>query len=550
MPKKIPTPKKGACEYIEKISETVNSIYFQPTDQNEIKRIISQLPNKGSSGYDNISNKLLKCINDEISKPLCELFNASLEQGIFPSNMKLSEVILLHKGKSRDAAENYRPTSLLITISKVLEKLVYKRVYSFLDSNGSLYTSQYGFRSNHSTDNVVTELLGEVLKNLENKRYTLAIFLDLSKAFDTLEHEVVIKKLARYGIRGTCQEWFKSYLSNRTMRLKCRTSLNPEEVKSKTYDVNYGTPQGSCLGPLIFLIFCNDLHLHMEHTKCIQFADDTTIYLGSKNLNYLKYCIEQDLCILQDWFNANKLTLNLEKTVGMLFNPNQNHHNDNHIRIELNSKILPMVKSIKFLGTWIDNTLNWKTHLEKLSLRITSRNGLLRRGKNLLNSHALKVLYYAQIHSLIQYGIVLWGNMINKSQLKKLQKLQNISVRQIDSRKHTDEIFRVHGIPKVQQLITLENVKLWHKQQLNTLPSRIQQIMPEDHGKSTLLRNHKYKTRNKGVPKLPKAKTVHYQKSLFIKGLSDYQNLPLTVRNLKNCRQFTLKAKGILCETE
>ena len=431
--KKIPTPKKPVNEYIDKISETVNSMYFPPTDQNEIKRVISKLPNKGSSGYDSICNKLLKHIKDEISKPLCELFYASLEQGIFPSNMKLSEVIPLHKGKSRDLPENYRPISLLITISKVLEKLVYKRVYNFLDSNGSLYTSQYGFRSNHLTDNAVTELLGEVLKNLENKKYTLAIFLDLSKAFDTLEHEVVIKKLARYGIRGTCLEWFKSYLTNRSMRLKCRTSLSPEEVKSKTYDVNYGTPQGSCLGPLVFLVFCNDLHLHLEHTKCIQFADDTTIYTGSKNLNYLKYCIEQDLCTLQDWFNANKLTLNVEKTVRMLFSPNQNNHNDKNIKVELNSTILPMVQSVKFLGTWIDSTLNWKTHLEKLSLRITSRNCLLKRGKRLLNLHALKVLYYAQIHSLIQYGIVLWGNMINKSQVEKLQKLQNISVRQIDS---------------------------------------------------------------------------------------------------------------------
>ena len=305
---KIPNPKKDVDEYIKKIHETVNSMYFQPTDKTEIKRIIAQLPNKASSGYDNISNKLLKLLKGEISEPLSDLFNTSLEQGIFPSNMKLSEVIPLHKGKSCDAPENYRPISLLITISKVLEKLVYKRVYGFLDSNRSLYTSQYGFRSKHSTDNAVTEILGKILKNLENKKYTVAIFLDLSKAFDTLEHSVIFKKLSKYGIKGTCLEWLKSYLTSWSMRLKCRMSLNPEEVKSNIHDVKFGTPQGSCLGPLIFLIFCNDLHLHLEHTNCIQFADDTTIYLGNKNLNYLKYCIEQDLGILQDWFNANKLT--------------------------------------------------------------------------------------------------------------------------------------------------------------------------------------------------------------------------------------------------
>ena len=372
---RIASPVKSVDEYIQKIHETTNSMYFQPTDKTEIMTIIAKLPNKASSGYDNISNKLLKLLKDEISEPLCELFNSSLEQGIFPSTMKLSNVIPLHKGKSHDAPENYRPISLLVTISKVLEKLVYKRVYSFLDSTGSFYNSQYGFHSKHSTDNAVTELLGKILKNLENKKYTVTIFLDLSKAFDTLEHSVIFKKLNKYGIRGICLDWFKSYLTGRRMRLKCRTSLNPEEIKSKTHDVKFGTPQGSCLGPLIFLIFYNDLHLHLEYTRCIQFADDATIYMGSKNLNYLEYCIEHDLSILQDCFNANKLTLNVGKTVCMLFGP---HNKDHKLQIKINLITLPIVQSTKFLGTWIDSGLNWKTHIDKLSLQITSRNSLLK----------------------------------------------------------------------------------------------------------------------------------------------------------------------------
>ena len=172
----------------------------------------------------------MKEIKQEIANPLTDLFNKSMSQGKFPKAMKMSEVVPLHKGKSREMPENYRPISLLITISKVLEKLVYKRVYNYLHANGSIYSSQYGFRSNHSTDNAVTELIGEILKNLENKKYTLTIFLDLSKAFDTLEHDVIFKKLGKYGIRGTCLDWFKSYLSDRSMLLKYRTSSSASEI--------------------------------------------------------------------------------------------------------------------------------------------------------------------------------------------------------------------------------------------------------------------------------------------------------------------------------
>ena len=168
----------------------------------------------------------------------------------------------------------------------------------------------------------------------------------------------------------------------------------------------------------------------------------------------------------------------------------------------------------------------------------------------MLNPHALKVLYYAQIHSILQYGIVLWGNMINKSQIKRLQKLQNTSVRQIDSRKHTEEIYRIHKIPKIEQLILLENTKLWHKHQTNQLPPRLQKLMTEDHTQSTLLRIHKYPTRNKCVPKLPDSKNNSYQKSLFVKGLADYQKLPFEVRQLKNCKQFITKMKELICKQD
>ena len=254
-----------------------------------------------------------------IIDPLVLLFNQSIEQGEFPTLMKHAEIVPLFKKGKHDECSNYRPISLLITLSKILEKIIYSRTYNFLNDNHLIYNSQYGFRAKHSCEHAITELLSEIIKNQSLKKHTLAIFLDLSKAFDSLQHNVLFLKLEKYGIRGTALDWFKSYLTNRTLTVKCSIASTGTVEKSNAFDCNYGTPQGSCLGPLLFLIFCNDLHLHLSLCSSILFADDTTIYKSHENLRYLKWCMEEDLRIISDWLNANKLTLNLNKTVSILF---------------------------------------------------------------------------------------------------------------------------------------------------------------------------------------------------------------------------------------
>ena len=209
-----------------------------------------------------------------------------MAEGEFPEAMKLANVVPLHKSKSKELVTNYRLISLLLTLSKILEKIIYKRTYGFLENSNQIYKSQYGFRSKHSCKQAVSELLGEIIKNDEKKNDTVAVFLDLSKAFDTLDHKLLLSKLQRYGIRGTALLWFKSYLRNRTLRAKCST--NDGLTYSDCYPNDCGTPQGSCLGPLLFLLFTNDLHLHLEHCKCSLFADDTTLYILHRNNNYIK----------------------------------------------------------------------------------------------------------------------------------------------------------------------------------------------------------------------------------------------------------------------
>ena len=388
---------KNMNHYLSLILRNDSSIFLSTTNPQEIAKLIETLPNKKSSGYNNIDNVLLKAIKNELVVPLCMIFNESLNQCIFPTCMKLTEVVPLFKSKDQREKSNYRPISLLLTLSKLLEKIVYKWVYTFLNTTNQLYSSQYGFRIGHSCNQAVCELVGEIAKNTEKNWTTVCVFLDLSKAFNTLEHYTVFDKLERYGIRGIALDWFKSYLSNRKIRVKVNNT------KSKEFPVNYGTPQGSCLGPLIFLMFCNDLNIHLTNMQCIQFADDTTLYLGHSNPEILKSMVEQDLEVLQDWFRANKLTLNVEKSVCLIFNDSKCKNVD--MSLVLSGKIIPVQNEMKFLGVWLDKDLKWERQITEITNRVKLRQYLLKRGVNFLTQHAKKVLFFAQIQCVLSYGI-------------------------------------------------------------------------------------------------------------------------------------------------
>ena len=333
--------------YLAKIKRNTKSIFFTPCTISEISKIIKKLKPKSSSGYDNISNKILKELESSLLVPLEIIINQSLSSGIFPASMKHADVIPLFKGGDNHLMSNYRPISLLLTLSKILEKVVYARVYTFLDSNNQIYKSQYGFRSKHSCEHAVSELLGDVLKGQGKGEHTISVFLDLSKAFDTLEHSTLLKKLEIYGIRGVPLNWFKDYLQNRSLRVKCAITGSDKSVYSDYKKITYGTPQGSCLGPLLFLVFCNDLYLNLMYSSCILFADDTTIYHSGKNLNLLICSLEHDLESINDWFKANKLTLNVNKTVCIHFNKTLK---SGPIEIKIGNQTLPLVNHTKFLG--------------------------------------------------------------------------------------------------------------------------------------------------------------------------------------------------------
>ena len=371
--------------------------------------------------------------------PLCIIFNALITQGKFPEKMKLADVVPLFKNKSTYEPTNYRPILLLLTVSKLLEKIIYTRTYNFLTKTNQIFVSQYGFRSNHSCKNTISELVGNILKGKESGEHTACVFLDLSKAFNNLKYEVLLRKLDRYGIQGLANAWFKDYLNNRKLRVKCTVEFSGKMEYSEEYSVNYGALQGSCLGSLIFLIFNNDLAMNLCNCNSILFADDTTIYKNNKSILKLKNDIENDFKQILDWFKANKLTFNIEKTKFMLFKVNNSNQD---FDLQINNITIKKSPVCKFLGVLIDENLTWNHHDNDRLLKIKRNTHLLRTSNNIFDPNTKKLIYYGHIHSHMIYCLLIWGNSSSKCNLARLQKAQNKCVRLINNKLELESIYK------------------------------------------------------------------------------------------------------------
>ena len=305
--KTIPATEKQFMDYLQ--TPNPNSFFFLPVIKEELKDTVLKLKDKKSTGYDGIDNKLIKNVIDVIVDPLVHIFNLSLTNGTVPERMKLSKIIPVFKKGDKENVNNYRPISLLTSLSKLLEKIVYSRLLDFLNIHDIISNSQFGFRQKHSTSHAILTFIEKITKAIDKSYHTVGVFLDLSKAFDTIDHDILLKKLYHYGIRGKALEWFRSYLKNR----KQFVTINGH-CSSHQY-LDCGVPQGSLLGPLLFIIYINDIQYSSKILNFVLFSDDSNVLLSHPNPDTLANTLIIELQKLLHWIRANKLSLNLKKTI-------------------------------------------------------------------------------------------------------------------------------------------------------------------------------------------------------------------------------------------
>ena len=464
--KKIPAARKCPLEYIDELlDEGVETL--QRISYAQISNIIRYL-NPVGGGIDGISTYILQKTYEPLANHITYFFNLCLETATFPDRLKMAVVVPIYKAGDKDKFNNYRPISLLPVFSKVLERIIHTALVSFLNDTNILNPLQFGFRKLHSTYMPLAHMYDKVTEKLQNDEISCSLYLDLKKAFDTVSFEILLKKMRVIGIRGSVLKILESYLNNRKQVVKIN------ETVSQKQNIGMGVPQGSILGPLLFIIYINDICNVTDIGTFYLFADDTAICIHGKDYVQLQNKINVLVPKIEEWFCANRLSLNAAKTNYQIYSKTK----IGDLNIVLNGITIERKSSIKYLGVLVDENLKWNSHINGVAALVGRNIGVMGRAKHYLTSKQLLLLYNALVLPHLNYCLIIWG--INyETVLNKILVLQKRAVRMIDKKPffhHSKPLFIKHKILRFPEMVKVQCIMILLAHLNNNLPSPIESM--------------------------------------------------------------------------
>ncbi len=530
---RMPPPPEGfALPPLPRPLHTLNAIQTTPI---EVYKILCSLNVNKANGPDNISNRLLKEAAPAIAEPLCDLFNASLARGVFPSQWKQANVVPVFKKGDKSLVSNHRPISLLPVISKVFERVVFRHLFAYLDNHSLLTWRNSGFKPLDSTVNQLIFLTHKIQEALDKGKDVVMVFLDISKAFDKVYHDGLLHKLQTLGISGSLLEWFRGYLTNR----KQRVVLNGQ-ASSWQY-TNAGVPQGSILGPLLFLVFINDL-VDSLITNPYLFADDTSLLEIIDNVVESSIRLNTDLLSLQDWASQWRVTFNELKSVYMVFSRKLNR--PALPPLYMNNSQLRQVDSHKHLGLTLTQTLSWEEHIVNICTKANKRIGILKRLTKTLTRQAKETVYLSFIRPVLEYAAVIYDGCPNRlvKMLEGVQRQAALACTRAYLCTSHNALLDELGWDRLCTRRECHKLNMFYKIKYNLCPRYLSTLCPPMVDQTTM-----YNLRNARDIVLPRSRTVSFRRSFLPSAVHQWNGLDLTLRSQPTLSRFSSHIKQTKC---